>query len=1472
MICFAVLFLALIRLNTIDEAENGQTISLGASFKNIGTTIDVNYTRIIGLVENFTSMGSRVTGYSGSYTAAKYIASAFKSYGLQVIVQNYTLAIPYDEGSRITIDSPIKRNITAYALWPNGVQTCPTPPEGITGRLIYAETGELGKIDGYDISGAIVLMDFNSGNNWIKVADLGAKAVVFIAPHETTLIQSLQKAISAPLYLPRLYVDSQYGSLLKDLASQNAIVTIHSKMRWKEITANNVVGIINGTPPYNNDVIVISASLDSWSIVPAVAPGAENALGISSLIEVARHMAFHKPSRTIWLVAFSGCYQGLSGPTEWVEQSVFAQEVQQGKIRILLHIHLDLSTRSNRVDVLFTGPPRWFGNLDEFARMFSPIEKKITDYLTSENKRDIVRFAFASMRWGTQPSVRDTVWLFNIATQPIISAGIYALTLRTQWSYRSTWLTPLNDERYIIWHNLKPQLSAIFTIIQGFANDPELILDYFGPSRLVIRAAAGRVPMGFVIVEGTTVEYDITLGWYSPKGEALVRLNLADANTYLAWPFSSQCRFSNSNGSFVFHGPIPWTTYDLDAWLFNDTDGSIIYAVDRGIYGTATGVAGGISTTLTPFSSVVGVAIPIFECTEIALFDLVDTRIMARSNIPWTVTTASLNVYDHATKSLPIFYGTYFSPSDGVGLIFVRKNSRVDITFNADLGTERRPRMVLTNSTTKNPEGFGFYVDKPLVVHNTAYVSARDLYLISENRYGKLAEHRVRNSAAEVIIQKAGVLVSRAQSHMNEKSFAKGFACALASLALSGTAYTQGVMPLFNEVSTFILLFTIPAIFFAVFFERLILHGDELKRIIGVAGILSITLFMFSLINPAFTLLENATMAILGVGLLILVGFIFTVVTNEAKDLMELAATSMLGMHIFKTERTAALLHSLSVATDNLRRRKLVTALTLLSVIIFTAAMTAFTSASYVLSVKESPASAQPPYNGILLKRRWGIPPVSLRGGTLDILVGDYLNALTDNDYYIAPRVWFYPISIYPEGISVYIDNPHGVTKPITPLVFLGLSKEEVVILFDEYTIEGVSSIALDNPNVCLLSKELSSSLNLTYGDHIFVKGTDLNLTVIGIIDIPIEELRDFDDRSIIPLDPFYSTLLSRMAIPFSEELPPQPLSLGSIIIVNWKTAYDLGGFVSSVALIPKGNVSLQNIKSLGTEIALHIDVPVYVGYEDRSLSLSKLFRISIIGWEVTWVLLAIVIISTVNVLISTIQRRRGEIFVYASVGLSPLGATLMFIVETLIYGAISSVIGYIVGYLLTMAIPEISFNVSSLYVIVSLFGIIGACTGSAIYPSFIAARLITPSLERRWRTSAKPIGDRWSIPVPLRITSKEESLGILSFLSEYYTGMGAQKRGFMVDGTPVLDTERLLVVQVTLTPVELSLTQEVTISMVFEKNVYLLNVLIRRKTGDPRMWESMNYDFIDDLRKQILLWRTLPTSERSKYIKISEK
>ncbi|MFX0209553.1 MAG: hypothetical protein ACFFDT_26455, partial [Candidatus Hodarchaeota archaeon] len=129
-------------------------------------------------ITNFSSYGSRVTGYSGYEQSINYIQNFFTNQGLvNVSTIPYSLLVPLDLGTKIEIN---EENYTAHSFTPNSVHACKIPSTGLSGSLIYGGSGSYPDMDGKRIDDSIVVLELNSQDNWIKTASLGAKGVIFL--------------------------------------------------------------------------------------------------------------------------------------------------------------------------------------------------------------------------------------------------------------------------------------------------------------------------------------------------------------------------------------------------------------------------------------------------------------------------------------------------------------------------------------------------------------------------------------------------------------------------------------------------------------------------------------------------------------------------------------------------------------------------------------------------------------------------------------------------------------------------------------------------------------------------------------------------------------------------------------------------------------------------------------------------------------------------------------------------------------------------------------------------------------------------------------------------------------------------------------------------------------------------------------------------------------------------------------------
>ena len=123
------------------------------------------------VVEYLSSLESRVAGYPGSAQAAKYVEERLQALGLATRRDSFAVVVPIDKGGRLEWED---ESVALYAVWPNGARTSTVPPEGLRVPAIWGGDGDWGDFNGQEVAGRVVVLDFASGDAWLKAASLGA--------------------------------------------------------------------------------------------------------------------------------------------------------------------------------------------------------------------------------------------------------------------------------------------------------------------------------------------------------------------------------------------------------------------------------------------------------------------------------------------------------------------------------------------------------------------------------------------------------------------------------------------------------------------------------------------------------------------------------------------------------------------------------------------------------------------------------------------------------------------------------------------------------------------------------------------------------------------------------------------------------------------------------------------------------------------------------------------------------------------------------------------------------------------------------------------------------------------------------------------------------------------------------------------------------------------------------------------------
>ncbi|MCF7855771.1 MAG: M28 family peptidase, partial [Candidatus Pacebacteria bacterium] len=268
-----------------------------------------------GLVEDLRQLcaaDTRFPGTAGNKRAADYIAATFRSLGYRTLEQPFPIAVPVTHHAALldATREPL-RNLELKPLLPNWFRTCTIPGDGLTGTVVLGSKGLAREFEGKDLRNNLVLLPL--GTSWTTVAGMGVSAVLYYDDGRDTVDASWDHHRDASIDIPRFLVTGDDPTRLDGKS-----VTIRARVDVENETTRNVAGILEVKDA--DEIIILSASYDSYSYTPDLAPGGQQACSPAILLSIARHLAGEKEShkRSVLLLATSGRAQGLLGAREFV--------------------------------------------------------------------------------------------------------------------------------------------------------------------------------------------------------------------------------------------------------------------------------------------------------------------------------------------------------------------------------------------------------------------------------------------------------------------------------------------------------------------------------------------------------------------------------------------------------------------------------------------------------------------------------------------------------------------------------------------------------------------------------------------------------------------------------------------------------------------------------------------------------------------------------------------------------------------------------------------------------------------------------------------------------------------------------------------------------------------------------------------------------------------------------------------------
>ncbi len=1129
------------------------------------------------------------------------------------------------------------------------------------------------------------------------------------------------------------------------------------------------------------------------------------------------------------------------------------------KYEIAAVISLHLSSNGNGVGGFHQG---WLYPLKQTVNrtgIYSTIGDILEDSNTSTGSLAPYRNSLRPSRLRTWDS-----WFIdkpNMGGEVSSLAGYLGLSLATTGDSRIHWGTPSDTVDKINWPYLLDQARLIERLAQKLTWAPKL--------------HAGKLPRdGFATVTART---NLLL-----QGELFANYP-AEQTTILAYQgLNRYYSIVDESGYFRIKGfADKKNVLDkliIEGYRFDDKTGKVIWAIDKR-------ETGKVNYRLKILRKSMKTDLVMFNCRETTIFDLLEPRSFANMT--------KLYLYDGRRDAPPQHY--WYSRIDTrdsiISSIYTEPGTMLKLTLSDTVLTNK---MLLTNGSPENHMGSGYSVEKYPSIPNTLFHAASDAWTLLTPRINNLESHGIYDERINDLKTRGLTALDTSKKSLAALTYSISREAAAEALALAARVYVQ-IEKTQKDVLFGVLFYIALFVPFAFVMERFLFNFSHIyKRIVGFSLILVLLIAVIYNVHPAFDLAYSPMVVILAffiIGLSFMVTLIIFFRFEDEMILLQRRATHKRPEEI---SRWKAFVAAFFLGVSNLRRRRIRTLLTCSTLIILTFTIMSFTTIKSNRKQVRLDFQDDAPYTGLLLKKvGWqSLPPQAS-----DILVNSMASISKP-----APRVW---LTAKDPTKQVTVPLRAG-EKEIDIHGLIGLSPNEAAVTGLDRLLSWGRWFEESDRQVIILEEQMARQLGVIEGADKQITVWGIPFTVIGAFNgEAFDSAIDLDGEPLTPVifpDEAGSeiTEVEQEALESGDDVRSfqgryQHIPANQTVIIPAKTLLAAGGQLKNIAVKPD---SEADIPSIATQLTDRFNLAIFTGEKDgvRLYNISDTMNYSGVPHIIIPLLISILIV--LNTMISSVYERKGEIAVYTSVGLAPSHVSFLFVAEAVALAVISVVLGYLVAQVSAALFSStpiwqgITVNYSSMAGVAAMVLVIIVVLISVIYPSRVAARIAIPDVKQTFRLP-EPVNNRIELTLPFLMKYEEhESIG--GFIYNYFKGHQDISHGLfstgpvqilfscstvdeivkMVHESDGQEDLRCLHIRakVWLAPFDFGILQYIDVQFCPARegsNFLEIKISLSRLSGESGIWQRINKSFLYELRKQLLIWRSID-NETHKQLRLS--
>lgn len=1118
----------------------------------------------------------------------------------------------------------------------------------------------------------------------------------------------------------------------------------------------------------------------------------------------------------------------------------------------------------------------------DFSKWIKPIFKEGTDKFI---KRCGPLLALAVNRdavAGLEDPTAFNIGRTALLTSPAASFKMPALTWQTVDSPRPRLDTPQDRADRLDWGRLGPQVLVTSYLLQRMFEDPA-----FSPTpRLSGKIRTGWCqPRGTVVCESVSETVPRT-----PKPGYLTTL-VGGSNFSPGAPATPGIRrhefvWTGPDGRFHFppmagHGSESVRSVRVQSFELS-SDGRITGALTD----TSSMIAARLSSAINlgEGSGSGPARVVSFPCLEVNGPEFFDPRYLEPlSQFKMT------DVQRGATPKL-----SHFSIHQGQMFGLMAPDTKWQLMLRAGSGANRmvlmniNPALLGGKMSLREAIRTGFMMNEPLP-SIPSHVSAVDLYRVDEWRADLFSKAGISSSAIKSLHDETAEWLAMADDALARDDGSTLQRAAAAALGTEIRAY-DALRATGDDVTRGAIFLMILLVPFSVAMERLFFAAAKIgyRIILAVLIFMVMTLILWSF-HPAFRITTQPLVIIMAFSILLLSVTVISMILNKFGEDLEKIRSGRAEASGAQTTRGGIIGSAVWLGVANMRKRKLRTALTGITIVLITFALLCFSSSTFYQS-----------------KRQFNLPGVStpapgvlIRQSRMNEMVGGALPAvanllgwnakrgsqpLTNGVTQVVPRYWLTSTS---PNWRIHVRNP-GTGAQVSLKAILGLHPGENSITRPDRFMKDWDRFAAGKG--CYLAATVADKLGVKPGSKIVVAGSEFEVidafdsTKVG------SDLKMLDGQSLLPFDYTVEREQSEearrsdkveAALASGVGLEPEKETAfvggEDVIILPADFTRDIGGTLRSIAVATDTG---DNAEKTALSLMKVLAFPMYYG---EGSNIKAVVSTPLIPKPPRKLFIPILIAALIifNTMLNSVTERKGEIHIYTSLGLAPSHVGMLFLAEAVTYGLMGSIFGYIVGQGFATVLNHlglmggITLNYSGTNVILTMSLVLIVVVTSAIVPAIMAGKLATPSKEMRWHVPQPKDGIILDM-LPFTVT-KRAAPGLVAFIHEY---MDAHREGsighFTTDNLKVIPPDDLRMAALSgtvwLAPYDLGVRQDFLIEIKPEvEDICGIHISLTHGSGQTKTWWRLNHTFLGDVRRQLLGWRKVKAEAIMAYIKKAE-